>query len=82
MKESENMKIAIVSCFAAILIFGLTGCGNTMKGFETDIYEKRKAVSDFVSPLTDEVPVDEEKKEVPVDEEKKEVPVDEEKKSD
>ena len=50
MKESENMKIATVSCFAAILIFGLTGCGNTMKGFETDIYEKRKAVSDFVAP--------------------------------
>ena len=61
MKESENMKISTVSCFVAILIFGLTGCGNTMKGFETDIIQKRQAMSDFINPSSDSSePVEEE----------------------
>jgi len=50
MKSEDYMKMTLWAIFAAVIIFALAGCGNTMKGFETDIYEKRKAVSDFVSP--------------------------------
>ena len=50
-----------VSCIAALLIFSVSGCGNTVSGFKTDIYEKRKAISDFVKPS--ETPVKEVKEE-------------------
>ena len=35
----------------------LTGCGNTMSGFKTDINAKRQAMSDFLSPVEKWVPV-------------------------
>jgi len=50
-----------VSCIAALLIFSVSGCGNTVSGFKTDVYEKRKAISDFVKPS--ETPVKEVKEE-------------------
>tara|TARA_R100001377_G_scaffold70453_1_gene45902 strand:+ start:1556 stop:1744 length:189 start_codon:yes stop_codon:yes gene_type:complete len=59
MRSEDLMRMIMVGFLAAALIFSLAGCGNTVKGFETDIYEKRKAVSDFVNPV--ETPVKEEK---------------------
>ena len=57
MRESETLKMIVVSCIAAVIVFSLSGCGNTVSGFKTDIYEKRKAISDFVKPS--ETPVKE-----------------------
>ena len=48
-----------VSIIAALIIFSVSGCGNTVSGFKTDIYEKRKAISDYVKPS--ETPVKKEK---------------------
>ena len=61
MRESEKIKMVAVSCIAALLIFSVSGCGNTVSGFKTDVYEKRKAISDFVKPS--ETPVKEVKEE-------------------
>ena len=62
MRVSDYKNLVVVGCISTIIIFALAGCGNTMKGLETDIYEKRKVVSDFVNPV--ETPV---KKETTVD---------------
>jgi hypothetical protein len=35
----------------------LTGCGNTMSGFKTDINAKRQAMSDFLNPVEIWVPL-------------------------
>ena len=43
-------KLVLIGVIAGVVVFLLAGCGNTIKGVETDIYEKRKAISDFVSP--------------------------------
>lgn len=61
MRESEKIKIVAVSIIAALIIFSVAGCGNTVSGFKTDVYEKRKAISDFVKPS--ETPVKEVKEE-------------------
>jgi predicted small secreted protein len=61
MRESEKIKMVAVSIIAALIIFSVTGCGNTVSGFKTDVYEKRKAISDFVKPS--ETPVKEVKEE-------------------
>ena len=50
MRESEKIKMVAVSIIAALIIFSVAGCGNTVSGFKTDVYEKRKAISDFVKP--------------------------------
>ena len=50
MRESEKIKMVAVSIIAALIIFSVSGCGNTVSGFKTDVYEKRKAISDFVKP--------------------------------
>ena len=55
MRESDYMKMVIVSCFAAIMIFALSGC-KTVNGLKEDVYDARKSVSDFVSPV--ETPVE------------------------
>ena len=49
MKESDYMNMIIVSCFAALIIFSVTGC-KTVNGLKEDVYDARKSVSDFVSP--------------------------------
>ena len=59
MKESDYKNMIIVSCFAALIIFSVTGC-KTVNGLKEDVYDARKSVSDFVSPS--EPPVKEEKK--------------------
>ena len=59
MRESEKIKMVAVSIIAALIIFSVSGCGNTVSGFKTDVYEKRKAISDFVKPS--ETPVKKEK---------------------
>ena len=59
MKESDYKKMIIVGCFAAIIIFTVSGC-KTVNGLKEDVYDARKSVSDFVSPS--EPPVKEEKK--------------------
>tara|TARA_R110000824_G_scaffold23819_1_gene84660 strand:+ start:912 stop:1109 length:198 start_codon:yes stop_codon:yes gene_type:complete len=61
MRESEKIKMVAVSIIAALIIFSVAGCGNTVSGFKTDVYEKRKAISDFVKPS--ETPVKEVKEE-------------------
>jgi predicted small secreted protein len=33
-----------------MLVFGLAGCGSTLEGAKADIYDTRKAISDFVKP--------------------------------
>jgi predicted small secreted protein len=58
MRESDYKKMVIVSCFAAIMIFALSGC-KTVNGLKEDVYDARKSVSDFVNPS--ETPVKEEK---------------------
>ena len=50
MRESEKIKMVAVSCIAALLIFSVSGCGNTVSGLKTDVYEKHKAISEFVKP--------------------------------
>jgi predicted small secreted protein len=57
MKESDYKNMVIVSCFAALLIFSMTGC-KTVNGLKEDVYDARKSVSDFVSPV--ETPVEKE----------------------
>ena len=59
MRESDYKKMVIVSCFAALIIFSVTGC-KTVNGLKEDVYDARKSVSDFVLPS--EPPVKEEKK--------------------
>jgi predicted small secreted protein len=49
MKESDYKNMIIVSCFAALIIFSVTGC-KTVNGLKEDVYDARKSVSDFVSP--------------------------------
>jgi predicted small secreted protein len=49
MKESDYKKMIIVGCFAAIIIFTVSGC-KTVNGLKEDVYDARKTVSDFVSP--------------------------------
>ena len=61
MRESEKIKMVVVSIITALIIFSVAGCGNTVSGFKTDVYEKRKAISDFVKPS--ETPVKEVKEE-------------------
>ena len=61
MRESEKIKMVAVSIIAALIIFSVAGCGNTVSGLKTDIYEKRKAISDYVKPS--ETPVKEVKEE-------------------
>ena len=41
----------------AFLISFLSGCGNTMSGFKTDINEKRQSMADFLSPAERWVPI-------------------------
>ena len=57
MRESDYKKMVIVSCFAAIMIFAVAGC-KTVNGLKEDVYDVRKSVSDFVSPV--ETPVEKE----------------------
>ena len=61
MRESVKRKRVVESSIAALLVFRVSGCGNTVSGFKTDVYEKRKAISDFVKPS--ETPVKEVKEE-------------------
>ena len=48
-----RMRILVVSCLSTMLMVSLSGCGNTMSGFKTDIIQKRQVVSDFINPSID-----------------------------
>jgi|TARA_B110000977_G_scaffold21766_1_gene26077 predicted small secreted protein len=37
MRQSDMMNMVVVGCVAALMILGLTGCGNTVAGFGKDI---------------------------------------------
>ena len=45
--NEKNVKM--VSCLA-VLVIGLSGCSRTLEGAKTDIFDTRKAISDFVKP--------------------------------
>ena len=49
--------MVLVGIFAAMIIFALSGC-KTVNGLKEDVYDARKSVSDFVSPV--ETPVEKE----------------------
>ena len=55
MKFQIKVSTAILS--AILLLMFLTGCGNTMSGFKTDIIEKRQTMADFLSPVETWVPL-------------------------
>ena len=37
MRQSDMMNMVVIGCVAALMILGLTGCGNTVAGFGKDI---------------------------------------------
>ena len=45
--NEKNVKM--VSCLA-VLVISLSGCSRTLEGAKADIYDTRKAISDFVKP--------------------------------
>ena len=47
----------MVSCLA-LLVIGLSGCSRTLEGAKTDIFDTRKAISDFVAPSSKPVKVE------------------------
>ena len=60
MKDSEmkfQIKVSTAILSAILLLMFLTGCGNTMSGFKTDIDSKRQAMSDFLNPVEIWVPL-------------------------
>ena len=63
MKDSEmkfQIKVSTAILSAILLLMFLTGCGNTMSGFKTDIDSKRQAMSDFINPTLSSDEVEEE----------------------
>ena len=55
MRSEDLMRMVLVGIFAAMIIFALSGC-KTVNGLKEDVYDARKSVSDFVSPV--ETPVE------------------------
>ena len=53
--NEKNVKM--VSCLA-VLVIGLSGCSRTLEGAKTDIFDTRKAISDFVAPSIKPVKVE------------------------
>ena len=53
--NEKNVKM--VSCLA-VLVIGLSGCSRTLEGAKTDIFDTRKAISDFVAPSSKPVEVE------------------------
>ena len=64
---SDYVKIIAVSTVAAVMVIGLGGCGNTIKGIGTDIVK----MGEKWSESNDKAPVEKKKAEVPVYEPKK-----------
>ena len=65
---SDYVKVIAVSTGAAVMVIGLGGCGNTVKGIGSDIYK----LGEKWSKPKEEAPVIEKKKvDVPVYEPKK-----------
>ena len=62
---SDYVKVIAVSTVLAVMVIGLGGCGNTVKGIGSDIYKLGEKWSN------EKAPVEKKKAEVPVYEPKK-----------